>query len=95
MILMSLVGKKKGAFAFFLQISVCLLRDLGLIIVCGLEFTSDCFIIILNFRFLVKHIHASSVGRTDNCNLVVAHVQYIGPDSMAAQYAYQVHILVL
>ena len=49
----------------------------------------------MNFRFLVKHIHASSVGRTDNCNLVVAHVQYIGPDSMAAQYAYQVHILVL
>jgi len=44
------------------------------------------------FRFLVKHIHASSVGRTDNCNLVVAHVQYIGPDSMAAQYAYQISL---
>jgi len=44
------------------------------------------------FRFLVKHIHASSVGRTDNCNLVIAHVQYIGPDSMAAQYAYQISL---
>lgn len=44
------------------------------------------------FRFLVKHLHASSVGRTDNCNLVIAHVQYIGPDSMAAQYAYQISL---
>ena len=44
------------------------------------------------FRFMVKHIHASTVGRADNCNLVIAHVQYIGPDSMAAQYAYQISL---
>lgn len=44
------------------------------------------------FRFMVKHIHASTVGRTDNCNLVVAHVQYVGPDSMASQYAYQISL---
>ena len=42
------------------------------------------------FRFIVKHIHASQVGRTENCNMLIAHVQYIGPDSMASRYAYQV-----
>jgi hypothetical protein len=44
------------------------------------------------FRFMVKHIHASTVGRNENCNLLVAHIQYIGPDSMAAQYAYQISL---
>ncbi len=44
------------------------------------------------FRFMVKHIHASTVGRNENCNLLVAHIQYIGPDSMASQYAYQISL---
>jgi hypothetical protein len=44
------------------------------------------------FRFLVKHIHASQVGRPENCNLLIAHVQYIGPDSMASRYAYQISL---
>ncbi len=39
---------------------------------------------------LVKHVHSSQVGRPENCNLLVAHVQYIGPDSMAAKYSYSV-----
>ena len=42
------------------------------------------------FRFIVRHVHSSTVGRTENCNLLVAHVQYIGPDSMASKYAYRV-----
>ena len=44
------------------------------------------------FRFMIKNIHANSVGRTDNCNLVIAHVQYVGPDSMATQYAYSLSL---
>jgi hypothetical protein len=44
------------------------------------------------FRLMVKHIHAATVGRNENCNLLVAHIQYIGPDSMAAQYAYQISL---
>ncbi|QQP41175.1 E3 ubiquitin-protein ligase [Caligus rogercresseyi] len=28
------------------------------------------------FRFIVKHIHADIVGRTENCNLLIAHIQY-------------------
>jgi len=44
------------------------------------------------FRFMIKNIHANSVGRTDNCNIVIAHVQYVGPDSMAAQYAYSLSL---
>jgi len=42
------------------------------------------------FRFMVKHIHSSTVGRAENCNLLVAHIQYIGPDSMASQYSYTI-----
>ena len=41
------------------------------------------------FRFLVKNLHASNVGRPEVAgNLVIAHVQYVGPDSMASQYSY-------
>ena len=40
------------------------------------------------FRFIVKHVHATQVGRTDNCNLLIAHIQYIGPESMASRYDY-------
>jgi len=32
------------------------------------------------------------VGRPDNCNLLIAHIQYIGPDSMASQYAYTISL---
>jgi len=42
------------------------------------------------FRLIVKHVHSAQVGRPESCNLLVAHVQYIGPDSMAAKYAYRV-----
>lgn len=42
------------------------------------------------FRFLVKTIHASNVGRSENGNLVIGHIQYVGPESMAARYSYQV-----
>ena len=42
------------------------------------------------FRFIVKHVHATQVGRTDNCNLLIAHIQYIGPESMASRYDYQI-----
>jgi hypothetical protein len=42
------------------------------------------------FRFMVKHIHSSTVGRPENCNLLIAHIQYMGPDSMASQYAYTI-----
>ncbi len=42
------------------------------------------------FRLMVKHVHSSQVGRPENCNLLVAHIQYIGPDSMAAKYSYSV-----
>ncbi len=44
------------------------------------------------FRLMVKHVHASAVGRCENCNLLVAHIQYIGPDSMASRYAYAVSL---
>ena len=44
------------------------------------------------FRFMVKHIHSSTVGRPENCNLLIAHIQYIGPDSMASQYAYTISL---
>merc|ERR1711923_302469 len=44
------------------------------------------------FRFMVKHVHSSTVGRPDNCNLLIAHIQYIGPDSMASQYAYTINL---
>ena len=44
------------------------------------------------FRFMIKHIHSSAVGRPENCNLLIAHIQYIGPDSMASQYAYQISL---
>ena len=39
---------------------------------------------------MVKSVHASSVGKTDNCNLIIGHVQYVGPESMASQYAYEI-----
>jgi len=44
------------------------------------------------FRFMVKHVHSSTVGRAENCNLLIAHIQYIGPDSMASQYAYTISL---
>nr|ACO10646.1 E3 ubiquitin-protein ligase SIAH1B [Caligus rogercresseyi] len=44
------------------------------------------------FRFIVKHIHADIVGRTENCNLLIAHIQYVGPESMAARYAYGISL---
>jgi len=44
------------------------------------------------FRFIVKHVHALQVGRSDNCNLLIAHIQYIGPESMASRYAYQISL---
>ncbi len=44
------------------------------------------------FRLMVKHVHSSQVGRPENCNLLVAHIQYIGPDSMAAKYSYSVSL---
>lgn len=44
------------------------------------------------FRFIVKHVHSSAVGRPENCNMLVAHVQYIGPESMASRYAYQISL---
>jgi len=44
------------------------------------------------FRFMVKHVHSSTVGRQENCNLLIAHIQYIGPDSMASQYAYTISL---
>lgn len=44
------------------------------------------------FRFIVKHIHSSAVGRSENCNLLIAHIQFIGPDSMASRYAYQISL---
>ena len=40
------------------------------------------------FRFIVKHVHALQVGRSDNCNLLIAHIQYIGPESMASRYCW-------
>jgi len=39
---------------------------------------------------MVKHIHSSTVGRPENCNLLIAHIQYIGPDSMASEYVYTI-----
>jgi len=30
------------------------------------------------------------VGRPENCNLLIAHIQYIGPDSMASEYVYTI-----
>ena len=44
------------------------------------------------FRFIIKHVHSLSVGRQDNCNLLIAHIQYIGPESMASRYAYQISL---
>lgn len=44
------------------------------------------------FRFIIKHVHALQVGRQDNCNLLIAHIQYIGPESMASRY-YAVHTI--
>jgi len=44
------------------------------------------------FRFMIKHVHSSTVGRPENCNLLIAHIQYIGPDSMASQYAYTISL---
>ena len=41
---------------------------------------------------MVKHVHSSTVGRPENCNLLIAHIQYIGPDSMASQYAYTISL---
>ncbi|CAB4061086.1 SIAH1 [Lepeophtheirus salmonis] len=38
------------------------------------------------------HIHADIVGRSENCNLLIAHIQYIGPESMAARYAYGISL---
>ena len=45
------------------------------------------------FRFIVKHVHATQVGRTDNCNLLIAHIQYIGPESMASRYVFDIYYL--
>ncbi len=44
------------------------------------------------FRFIVKHVHSSAVGRSENCNMLIAHIQYIGPESMASRYAYQISL---
>jgi len=44
------------------------------------------------FRFMVKSLHAMSVGRPDNGNIVIAHVQYVGPDSLASRYSYQISL---
>lgn len=44
------------------------------------------------FRLMVKHVHASSVGRSENCNLLVAHIQSVGPESTASKYAYQISL---
>lgn len=41
---------------------------------------------------MIKHVHSSTVGRPENCNLLIAHIQYIGPDSMASQYAYTISL---
>ena len=44
------------------------------------------------FRFIVKQVHSLQVGRSDNCHLLIAHVQYIGPESMASKYGYQISL---
>jgi hypothetical protein len=44
------------------------------------------------FRFIVKHVHSSAIGRNENCNMLIAHVQYIGAESMASRYAYQISL---
>merc|ERR1719189_2528352 len=43
-------------------------------------------------RFIVKHVHSSAIGRNENCNMLIAHVQYIGAESMASRYAYQISL---
>ena len=37
------------------------------------------------FRFMVKHIHSSTVGRPENCNMLVAHIQYIGKQIVSSR----------
>ena len=44
------------------------------------------------FRLIIKQVHASQVGRPENCNLLLGHIQYVGPDSPAANYAYQISL---
>lgn len=44
------------------------------------------------FRFIVKHVHSSAIGRNENCNMLIAHIQYIGAESMASRYAYQISL---
>jgi len=44
------------------------------------------------FRFIVKRVHSSAIGRNENCNMLIAHVQYIGAESMASRYAYQISL---
>merc|ERR1719189_3462783 len=44
------------------------------------------------FRFIVKHVHSAAIGRNEDCNMLIAHVQYIGAESMASRYAYQISL---
>lgn len=44
------------------------------------------------FRFIVKHVHSSAIGRQENCNMLIAHVQYVGAETMASQYAYTISL---
>ena len=50
------------------------------------------YLLLLIFRFIVKHVHSSAIGRNENCNMLIAHVQYIGAESMASRYAYQISL---
>ena len=43
-------------------------------------------------RFIVKHVHSSAIGRQENCNMLIAHVQYVGAETMASQYAYTISL---
>ena len=51
------------------------------------------YLLLLIFRFIVKHVHSSAIGRNENCNMLIAHVQYIGAESMASRYAYQISLV--
>ena len=40
----------------------------------------------------MKHVHSSAIGRQENCNMLIAHVQYVGAETMASQYAYTISL---
>ena len=40
----------------------------------------------------MKNVHASAIGRQENCNMSIAHVQYISAETMASQYAYTISL---